>query len=140
MRRDANRRRLIVDFLFEELFELEDISLRMGITMRRNTYRRRGGGRGIDDRKSGFGFRSGRGEDGSCPNWLSPISRDVMNQTFSLITLRVSRYMNGSISNSINLVSEIGRSSIFRINTGRAKSEIEILRNVVILYERPILS
>jgi hypothetical protein len=79
-------------------------------------------GRSFDDRKSRFGFRSGRGKDRSCSNRLSPITWNLMDQTSRFITSWwVGRYMNGSMSNRINFISEFGRSSIFRINMRRGR-------------------
>jgi hypothetical protein len=99
----------------------------VGMTMRRNTNRRRGRSRGIDNRKSGFvigGFNSrGGGFDDresrfgkyrSCGDWFRPMARDLMDQTLRFITSWwIGGYMNGSMSNRINLVFNIHRSSIF---------------------------
>ena len=82
-------------------------------------------GRGIDDGKSGFGGFNSRGggfddresrfgEDGNCANGFCTSSWDLMDQALRFITSwRVSWYMNGSMSNRINLVFDIHRSSIF---------------------------
>jgi hypothetical protein len=67
-------------------------------------------GRGLDDRVSRFG----RGYDGSCCNGFCTSSWDLMDQALRYITSwRVSWYLDGSMSNSINLVFNIHRSSIF---------------------------
>jgi hypothetical protein len=81
--------------------------------------------RDIDNRKSGFGGFDSRGggiddgesrfgEDGSCSNRFSTSSWNLMNQTPRLITSWwIGWYMNGSMSNRINFVFDIHRSSIF---------------------------
>jgi hypothetical protein len=93
--------------------------------MGRNTNRRRGRCRGIDDCKSwfvkcsrrgrGFDDRESRfGEDGSCANRFSTSSWNLMDQTPRFITTWwIGGYMNGSMSNRINFVFDIHRSSIF---------------------------
>jgi hypothetical protein len=114
-----------------------------------NTSRRRGRCRGIDDCKSGFVkcMSSGRsvgdgeprfGEDGSCSNRFSTSSWDLMNQTLRFITTWwIGWYMNGSMSDRINFISEIGRSSIFGSTRNTRR---ETFTHLVMLNDRTIIS
>jgi hypothetical protein len=73
------------------------------MTMGRNTNRRRGRCRDIDNRESGFGGFNSRGG-----------GIDVMDQTLRFITSWwIGWYLDGGMSNRINLVFNIHRSSIF---------------------------
>jgi hypothetical protein len=156
MRRTTYRRRLIP--FFQTLKLALDLSeylivetVVVGMTMWWNTTRSRGRDRDIDNRKSGFvecmsrgrGFddrksRFGRGYDGSCSNRLRPMPRDLMNQTLRFITKWwIGWYLDGSMSNRINLVFDIHRSSIFGSTRNTRR---ETFTHSVMLNDRTIIS